>query len=366
MQNNYGAVLYLFINFNTFRVTIKYNHQITYKTTVNGISKDFLQLNLIMLLNSFLPLVVKNISIPSVEIVFYRTLAAFLLLGVFLYFKKISFNIGTKEVFLVLFSGLLTSAYSILLFVSAKLSTLSVCLVGMATSSVWISILQPVVFRTKNQPLQELLSINAVIGLYIIFNSGFEYGWGLTIGITASFFGAMLTIVTSRLARKHTAYTVTFYQMAGAWLGTALFLPFYSYYFTKGQGLKLGVVSGMDLSLIFALAFVFSIYAYSVMVRCMRTIPPFVVALIANLSPVYGIVFDLLFMGKNEMMNSGFYLGTALLLTSVFAYPVFSYYMKKHEEEVRRQTEAALSKEADGRRILVEDIQEKEMVASAK
>lgn len=333
---------------------------------MNGISKDFLQLNLIMLLNSFLPLVVRNISIPSVEIVFYRTFAACFLLAIFLYYKKFSFNIGTKEVLKMLFSGLLTSAYSILLFVSAKISTLSVCLVGMATSSVWISLLQPIVFRTKNQPLQELLSINAVIGLYIIFNSGFEYGWGLTVGITASFFGALLTIVTSRLAKKHNSYTVTFYQMAGAWLGTTLFLPIYSHYFTKGEGLKLSAVNGIDLLLIFALAFVFSIYAYSVMIRCMRTIPPFVVALIANLSPVYGIVFDLLFKGKNEMMTSGFYLGTSLLLTSVFAYPVFTYYMRKHEEEVQRQLEAARSKEADGRRIVVEDIQEKEIVISPK
>ncbi len=332
---------------------------------MNGVSKDFLQLNMIMLLNSFLPLIVKNIAIPSVEIVFYRTLAAFLLLGAFLYVKKINFKIETAEILKILFSGLLTSAYSILLFVSAKISTLSVCLVGMATSSVWISFLQPIVFRTKNQPLQELLSINAVIGLYIIFNSGFVYGWGLTVGITASFFGALLTIVTSRLARKHSAYTVTFYQMVGAWIGTSLFLPFYSYYFTKEQGLKLDAVDGMDLLLILGLAFVFSIYAYSVMVRCMRTIPPFVVALIANLSPVYGIVFDLLFMGKNEMMNSGFYLGTALLLTSVFAYPVFSYYMRKHAEEVQRQIEAAKSKEADGRRIVVEDLKETEVAISS-
>lgn len=322
---------------------------------MKGISKDFINLNLIMLLNSFLPLVVRNIGLPSVEIVFYRTLMAFVLLAIFLHFKKLNFTISRRDIARMLLSGLLTSTYSILLFVSAKISTLSVCLVGMATSSIWISILQPILFRTKNQPFQELLGINAVIGLYIIFNSGFEYGWGLTVGITASFFGALLTIVSSRLAKEYSPYQVTFYQMAGAWVGTLIFLPFYSAYFTKGQGLKLLEISLMDFVLITGLAMVFSVYAYSVLIRCMKTIPPFVVALVANLSPVYGIIFDLFVKGRDEMMTQGFYLGTALLLASVIAYPIFNYYMRKHEEKLQKAAEEARSKDIEGRRIVFED-----------
>ncbi len=327
---------------------------------MNGINRDFLHLNLVMLLNSFLPLVVRNISIPSVEIVFYRTLFAFLLLGTFLYYRKMSLKIPRNEMFKMLLSGFLTSAYSILLFISAKLSTLSVCLVGMATSSVWISLLQPILFRTKNQPLQELLGINAVVGLYIIFNSGFEYGWGLTVGIIASFFGAMLTIITSKLALKHSPFVVTFYQMMGAWVGTTLFLPIYQYYFSK-NGLQLGNVTLPDLGFIFGLAFVLSIYAYSVMVRCMRTIPPFVVALVANLSPIYGIIFDLVMKGNGQHLNAGFYLGTGLLLASVLAYPLFNYYMRRFQEQQRQLREAQVSKDIDGRRIseVAVDIEEK-------
>jgi drug/metabolite transporter (DMT)-like permease len=308
-----------------------------------------------MLLNSFLPLVVKNISIPSVEIVFYRTIMAVVLLAIFLHFKKINIKIARKDIARMILSGLLTSTYSILLFVSAKISTLSVCLVGMATSSVWISILQPILFRTKNQPFQELLGINAVIGLYIIFNSGFEYGWGLTVGITASFFGALLTIISSRLAREYSPYQVTFYQMAGAWIGTLIFLPIYSAYFSKGKGLQLFSITVIDFFLITGLALVFSVYAYSVLIRCMKTIPPFVVALVANLSPVYGIMFDLIVKGRDEAMTQGFYLGTALLLASVIAYPIFTYYMRKHEEKLQRIAEANLSKDTDGRMIIFED-----------
>jgi drug/metabolite transporter (DMT)-like permease len=308
-----------------------------------------------MLLNSFLPLIVRNIGLPSVEIVFYRTILACLLLAIFIRFNKLNFDIPRKDIGRMVLSGFLTSTYSILLFVSAKISTLSVCLVGMATSSVWISILQPMVFRTKNQPFQELLGINAVIGLYIIFNSGFEYGWGLTVGITASFFGALLTIITSRLAKTYNNYQVTFYQMAGAWAGTTLFLPIYSHYFTKGEGLKLLDINLMDFTFILGLALVFSVYAYTVLLRCMKTIPPFVIALAANLSPVYGIIFDLVAKGKDEMLTSGFYLGTALLLGSVLAYPVFMHYIRKHEEKMLMQVEAARSKDIDGRRIIIEE-----------
>ncbi len=319
---------------------------------MKGINKDFVSLNLIMLLNSFLPLVVRNIGLPSVEIVFYRTLMACFLLAVFMRFRKIGFTIDKKDIARMLLSGFLTSTYSILLFVSAKISTLSVCLVGMATSSIWISILQPIFFRTKNQPFQELLGINAVIGLYIIFNSGFEYGWGLTVGISASFFGALLTIISSRLAKQYNNYQVTFYQMAGAWVGTTLFLPIYAHYFSKGQGLTLLSITTIDFLLILGIAFVFSVYAYTVLLRCMKTIPPFVVALVANLSPIYGIVFDLFYKGKDEMLTPGFYLGTALLLASVIAYPIFMHYMRKHEENMERLLEAKRSKDTEGRRVI--------------
>jgi drug/metabolite transporter (DMT)-like permease len=319
---------------------------------LKGINKDFISLNLIMLLNSFLPLVVRNIGLPSVEIVFYRTLMACFLLAIFMKFRKIDFTISKKDIARMLLSGFLTSTYSILLFVSAKISTLSVCLVGMATSSIWISILQPIFFRTKNQPLQELLGINAVIGLYIIFNSGFEYGWGLTVGISASFFGALLTIISSRLAKQYNNYQVTFYQMAGAWIGTTLFLPIYSHYFTKGQGLKLLSVTSIDLLLILGIAFVFSVYAYTVLLRCMKTIPPFVVALVANLSPIYGIIFDLVYKGKDEMMTSGFYLGASLLLGSVVAYPIFMHFMRKHEEKLQILDQVRINKEKEGNWVI--------------
>ncbi|MES2778416.1 MAG: hypothetical protein V4651_00830, partial [Bacteroidota bacterium] len=49
---------------------------------------------------------------------------------------------------------------------------------------------------------------------------------------------------------------------------------------------------------------------------------PFTVIITNNLEPVYGIVLSILLFGQTEVMSTGFYIGTAIILSSVFTYPV--------------------------------------------
>ena len=285
--------------------------------------KDYLQLHFVVFLGSFVPMMALLINLPPVEIVFFRTLIAMILLGMFIYYKHLHFILPRKQLIELLGSGVITSIYWILLLLSAKISTASVCLVGIATSPLWVSFLNPLINKKKFDYLQILTGLTAMFGIYMITSSRFNYGWGLAVSVVAAMFGALLTILNGRLAKNNNHFVITFYQMAGAWLGTTIFLPFYGKYLApEGLQLNPGLV---DMGLIVGMAFVFSIYAYSVFIKVMKKIPAFTVTLAANLSPVYGIITALLVFRRNEVMSMYFYAGALIIIFSVVAYPLVEF-----------------------------------------
>lgn len=293
--------------------------------------KELLQLHFLIFLSSFIPTVAILIKIPAVEIVFYRTMMAIVILSVVILYKKYSIRVNKYSLFYLLFSGLVTSIYWALLAFSAKKANASVTLVGLATSPLWVSFIQPIFTRQGVGFYKIVTALNAIFGVYMIFSSDFDYASGMYFAILAAFFGALATVLNSSLTKKHHHFIITFYQMIGAWLGTSIFLAFYNVFF---PGEEVNVVpSLMDLILIFALAFVFSVYAYSVLIKIMKVISPFTVALATNLSPIYGILIALIFFGKKEMMNIYFYAGSIIIIASVMAAPLAEFFFKEKEQK---------------------------------
>ncbi|TAD99531.1 MAG: DMT family transporter [Bacteroidetes bacterium] len=289
--------------------------------------KDYLHLHFIILLNSFIPKVFIAISIPSLETVFLRTLMAVVMLACYIFWKKLDFKIPINLRFKLILIGMVTSAYWILLSDSAKLSNASVTLVGIATTSIWVSFINLYMNRASVNAYQILSGLLAVIGVYIIYSSKFHYNLGFTVAIIAAVVGAWTTVLNGKVAQQCNHYIATFYLMMGASLGTCILLPFYNQYW---RPINLNPTYE-DLLMILGLAFVFSIYSFSVFIRIMKKISPFIVALTANLSPIYGIIFALLFSKKAEMMSPSFYMGAIVIIFSVFAYPLMEY-MRKEDD----------------------------------
>lgn len=127
--------------------------------------RTYVMLHMIVLLSSFIPSIVLLIDVPAIELLFLRTLAAFVML-LFLINKRAAPSLFTrKAIFHMLGSGILVFLYWGLSFISAKISTASVCLVGMATTSLWISFLDPLLSQRKSRPFQILVGMNAILGI---------------------------------------------------------------------------------------------------------------------------------------------------------------------------------------------------------
>ncbi|MDW7693559.1 DMT family transporter [Flammeovirgaceae bacterium SG7u.111] len=287
---------------------------------------DYLWLHLIILLSSIIPVIVIYISIPAFEIVFYRTIVATLFLGSMLYFKKVTIRLNIEESLRLMLSGVLTAIYWILLIISAKISNASVCLIGISTSPLWTSFITPFVNKEKFSYLQIITALLVILGIVVITRQGFEHPIGLTVSIIAGFFGALVTIINARLSRNYNHYIISFYQMAGAWLGTIALAPIYYFVFDSNWNINLNLTP-RDALLILVLVLIFSVYMYSKFIQLMRSVSPYIVTLTANLSPVYGMIIALIFLGESEKMSLSFYEGSAIIIGAILFYHIAKKYV---------------------------------------
>ncbi|MEQ6166705.1 DMT family transporter [Ekhidna sp. MALMAid0563] len=289
--------------------------------------KDYLTLHFIVLIWGFTAILGLLIDIPSVEVVFFRTLIAAIGLFVLLKFWKRSLKINSRKHMLqILGTGSLIALHWILFFLSARISNASVCLAGMATCSLWTSLIEPLSQGRKIKRFEVMLSIIAFIGIAVIFNVGFDYLAGLLTAVLSAFIASVFTVINGRLTKTYDPYVITYYEMVGACLSIAAFFPIYSAYFVESLSLIPSLSDWFYLSM---LAIVCTVYAYSVSVELMKRLSAFSINLVVNLEPVYGIILALIIFGDSEEMSPGFYGGTLLILTSVLLYPLLNRRYKK-------------------------------------
>ena len=297
-------------------------------------TKHYLLLHFIVLIWGFTAVLGLLISIPSVEVVFYRTLLASLALGVMLLIGRQPLVLDKKATAKIMGTGALIAAHWILFFAAARVANASVCLAGMATCSLWTSLLDPLMTGRKIRAYEVGLGLLVIVGLYVIFRFEFDHALGLTMAIGSAILGAVFTILNAQFAQHHNAYVITFYEMAGASISIALFFPFYAAYLSE-TGTLLLVPTATDWLYLLTLSLVCTLYAFSVSVNLMKYVTAFAMNLTNNLEPVYGILLAVLVFGDREAMSLPFYLGTAIILLSVLAYPVIR--RMNHRRAKRRQ-----------------------------
>ena len=287
---------------------------------------DYLHLHFLVFLWGFTAILGILISIPAVEMVFYRTLLAVMGSGLLIYFSKESFLVSSRDFGKLMLTGILLAAHWIFFFASAKASNVSVSLVGFATASLWTAFLEPLSLNSKIRPLEIFLGILVVIGLYIIFTFNFNYPVGLLLGVASGLTHAIFSVINARLVKRIDRYTITFYEMIGGCIATSLFFPVYTRYFSDGP-LQL-IPTALDWVYLLILALVCSVYAYSKMISLMKTISVFFIQLTLNLEPVYGIVMAVILFPQKEKMSANFYAGTIIILSAVLLYPVLKRRLK--------------------------------------
>jgi drug/metabolite transporter (DMT)-like permease len=278
-------------------------------------SKDYINLHFLVFLWGFTAILGKLITIPAVEMVFYRTLLSAIGMGVLMLVRRETFGVSGNDLVKLFFTGIVVGAHWLTFFLAVKISNPSTALVGFATCSLWAALLEPLVKKRQIQLVEVFLGAVVIVGLYIIFSFDFQYPLGLFLGILSGITVAIFGVINSLMVRRINSTAITFYEMISACLSIGVFMMF------TNDELHLSP-SPLDWLWISILALVCTVYAYAIAIELMKRLSVFFIQLSLNLEPVYGIILALLIFGESEVMGWSFYLGTVIILAAVLLYPL--------------------------------------------
>ena len=275
--------------------------------------KNLLLLHLVVLIFGFTAILGKLITIPSEQLVWYRMFFATCSLALYLLLMKKSFKMKREGLLKTIGVGFIIAAHWIFFFEAIKQSNVSIALAATATGSLFTALLEPVFFKRKLHFYELLLGSIVILGLYFIFQFETENSIGIWLGVIAAFLASIFTVMNGQLIKKYDSTRISLYELGGGVIAISiyflLFLP---------DALPSFQLSASDWIWMLTLAIVCTAFAFVASVKVMEELTPFTVSLSINLEPVYGILLALLIFGESEKMSEGFYVGTSLILCSLF------------------------------------------------
>jgi len=288
---------------------------------VKATASDYFLLHFVVFLWGTTAVISKLVSVPATEMLFYRTMAAAIGLFVLAMATRTSLRGSTGDILRMLGIGVIVGIHWIAFFVAGQVTTASISLIGFATCSVWAAILEPLVNGQRIKGIELFLGFLVLSGLYIIFHFEFRFYAGLLLSVLSGFLAAVFSVMNFHLVRRTTATSIAFWEMTGAFLLVAAFLPFYKDHFAADGMLRMSLVP-MDWVYIGFMAIVCSVFAFTVSVDLMKKVSVFTVQLTLNLEPVYGIVLAILVLNEGQYMGWSFIAGAGLIMAAVFSYPL--------------------------------------------
>jgi drug/metabolite transporter (DMT)-like permease len=290
--------------------------------------KDYLLLHLCIIFWGFTSILGVLSSLQAPYLVVYRTGLSFLSLIALMLFWGKKISLPRQSIGPLLLAGFLTAFHWTTFFASAQLSNVSTCLAGMSTTALWTSLLEPWMTRTKFRWVDLVLAAIVSVGLLLIYKSDFSMAYGLSISIISAISCSVFSILNKGLVKHHSPMEITTWEMGIAFISSLIFLPILK----MGNlipDISIPLPTGADWLNILFLAWVCTVFAYTMSVELMKKFSAFAMNLTVNLEPVYGIALGLLIFGEKEKMQGLFYLGLLFILGGVFAYPLLRLGQKK-------------------------------------
>ena len=272
------------------------------------------RLHLIVFLWGFTAILGKLIHADATVLVFYRMgFAAFFLYVFIRFYKKESLNVSRKLLIQLAAIGGAMAIHWFCFFHSIKVSNVAIALSCLSLSTLFASILEPLVFKRKVDLSEVIMGIVIVICMALIFKTEFKYKEGIFFGILTALFGTVFSVFNGKIFGKTSSGNIIFYEIFSGFLLLAVF------YLVTGQISEMGEISYRDFALILLLASFFTAFPMLESVQLMKYISPFTLILTVNLEPVYGIILAFFIFGESEKMNPIFYAASLIMILAIVA-----------------------------------------------
>lgn len=287
-------------------------------------------MHIAVFLFGFTAILGKEISLREVSLVWHRlwitVLSIALVPGAISYMRRMT----KKQILRFMFIGILTCAHWLTFYGSIKLSNVSVALSCLATTSLFTSFIEPLFFKRKIDLLEVALGFVVFIGIVIITQATLVYWEGIVVGLIAALLAAIFSTLNKKYMEGHNPFTMTILELGSGFLVISLFLPLYFAY----QPEMVFAPTAEDWLWLLVLSIFCTSVAYILSLLALKELSAYTASLSLNLEPVYGILMAMAIFNEYEDLTPGFYVGTLLILTSVFLHPILKKQQKKRRAKL--------------------------------
>lgn len=288
---------------------------------MNPKRKALLTLHLIVFIWGFTGILGKEISLPAIDLVWWRTLVAFISIGLYIIITRQGLQVSRKSFIKYFLTGIITATHWIFFFASIKASNISTALVVLSTTSLFVAVLGPFVHGAKFKWMELIIGGFIVAGLAIIFKFEPEYHLGIILSLCAALFASLFSLFNANFTKHEKAPTIAFYEMLGGFIGVTGYLLL-----QDGSPWPASTPTVHEFWLILLLGTAATAFAFIKSIEVVKILHPFTCSITINLEPIYSIIMALWLYGASEYMSGQFYIGAALLILSLF---VEAFYRRK-------------------------------------
>ena len=223
--------------------------------------------------------------------------------------------------------GVLVAVHWILFYLSVEVSNPTVTLCCFATITLFTALLEPFFGGTKVSRTEILLGLAIVPGILLVAQAtGERFFWGLVLGLLAAFFAAVFSSLNKLMISQSSPIPMTLTEIGVGWVFLTVAYPLFCWFRPPEKFLP----DGLDLVYFGIFALFCTVFSYILSLRALRHMSAFASNLTFNLEPVYGALMAAFVFHDHRQLTLQFYVGMALILSTVFAYPFIKSKLSKN------------------------------------
>jgi drug/metabolite transporter (DMT)-like permease len=283
------------------------------------------QIHLCVLLWGFTAILGKLITLPALPLVWWRMLLVTASLALL---PKVWRGLRAMPPRLLLAYGgigALVALHWLTFYGAIKLSNASVGATCIALGTPMTALLEPWLAGRPFSWRDVLLGVAVLPGVALVVG-GVPDGMhaGIAVGALSALLVAIFGSLNKRFVEHGEPLAITALELgAGTVLLTAL-APLMPLLFPAFSGPLFSTLPGArDLGFLLALALACTLLPFALSLVALRHMSAFAAQLAVNLEPVYAIVLAIVLLGEQRELSPRFYLGVAIILGAVLAYPLF-------------------------------------------
>ncbi len=256
----------------------------------------------------------KFLDLPATVIVLGRTgFAALALGGVLILGRYAAHPSSGKDWLGLALLGMLLAFHWVSFFRSIQLSTVAIGLLTFSSFPVFVTLLEPLLFKTPWRWRDGAIALLVVVGVALVIPD-YRLGaattvgaiWGLLSGLSF----ALLQLMNKGYRQRYSALAIAFYQNLFACLSLLAIAP-----------LATLTLTPREVGLLLVLGVLCTAVAHTLFIESLALLRTQTASVITALEPVYGIVLAALLLGEVPTLRTG--LGGALIIvtTAVASWP---------------------------------------------